>query len=175
MKKTILLMLVTLTVVTVSKAQNAFNRNDKLLNIGLGLNSYYDGGTPVGASFEVGVAQDLSAGASFDYLSRNYVGGGYSSRFSALYLGGRLSYHFNRLLQLNTNNVDFYGGAALGYRSFSWSDTYTGQDLGHNYNSGLYLGLYAGGKYYFSRKMSAFIELGSGGSTNARIGLGFKL
>lgn len=175
MKKTIVLIFVLASVGTIAKAQNAFNSNDKLLNVGVGLNSYYAGGTPVGASLEVGVAQNLSLGVSFDYIGHTYSYPGYENRFSALYLGGRASYHFNRLLELNTNNVDLYGGVALGYRSFSWRDPYNGNDLGNNYNNGLYLGLYAGGKLYFTKKVSLFVELGAGGSTNARIGLGFKL
>lgn len=173
MKKTTVLFFALVLAGTVSKAQNAFNSNDKLLNVGVGLNSYYTGGTPVGASLEVGVAQNLSLGVSFDYVGHTYSYN--NNRFSALYLGGRASYHFNRLLELNTNNVDLYGGVALGYRSFTWRDPYTGNDLGRDYNSGAYLGLYAGGKLYFSKKVSLFLELGAGGSTNARIGLGFKL
>ena len=169
MKKTILLFLVMVTASAVSKAQNAFTQNDKLLNIGVGLNSYYDGGTAVGASFKVGVARNISLGVSFDYLSRTYDYGAYGNRFSALYLGGRASYHFNRLFELITNKVDLYAGAALGYRSFSWRDAYTGNNLGHDYNSGLYLGIYAGGKYYFAPKVSGFLELGAVGSTNARL------
>ena len=175
MKKTAVLFFVLVLAGTVSKAQNAFNSNDRLLNVGLGLNSYYTGGIPVGASLEVGVAQNLSLGASFDYVGHSYGNQGNERRFSALYLGGRASYHFNRLLELNSNNVDLYGGLALGYRSFTWRDSYTGNDLGYNYSNGLYLGLYAGGKLYFTKKISLFVELGAGGSTNARIGLGFKL
>ena len=176
MKKTIVLIFVLASVGTIAKAQNGFNSNDKLLNVGVGLNSYYAGGTPVGASLEVGVAQNLSLGVSFDYVGQTYRESGYNdNRFSALYLGGRASYHFNRLLELNTNNVDLYGGVALGYRSFTWRDPYNRNDLGRDYNSGLYLGLYAGGKLYFTKKVSLFVELGAGGSTNARIGLGFKL
>ncbi len=176
MKKLMILLLVMMIAgSTVSKAQDAFRHSDILLNIGVGLNSYYDGGTPVGASLEFGIAENFSLGGSFDYLSRTYDYGTYGNRFSALYLGARGSYHFNRLFQLTTNKVDLYAGAALGYRSFSWRDAYTGNDLGHDYNSGLYLGIYGGGKYYFAPKVSGFLELGAVGSTNAKIGIGFKL
>src|SRR5882757_3728488 len=95
-----------------------FKKGDKLLNIGIGLNSYYASGTPIGASFEVGVTDEISVGGLIDYVSSSY----YTTSLSAFYIGGRGSYHFNKLLNLRSNEWDIYGGASLGYRSFSWSD-----------------------------------------------------
>ncbi|WP_052354276.1 hypothetical protein [Flectobacillus major] len=63
----------------------SFKNGEKLLNLGLGLNSYYTGGVPIGASFEVGIDKDLSVGANVDYLSTS----NYGYRFTALYFGGR--------------------------------------------------------------------------------------
>ncbi|WP_315821257.1 hypothetical protein [Paraflavitalea speifideaquila] len=155
-------------------AQNgAYSKGDKLLNIGLGLNSYYSGGIPFGASFEVGITDDISVGANFDYLSHKYKGLG-DYKFTALYFGARGSYHFNTLLNIENNKFDVYAGATLGYRTFSWKDGYSGTGLKSSYGSGLYLGILAGGKYYFSDKIGAFVELGAIGSTNARIGVAFK-
>ncbi len=67
-----------------------------------------------------------------------------------------------------------YAGATLGYRTFSWNDGYSGSGLKSSYGSGVYLGILAGGKYYFSDKIGAFVELGAIGSTNVRIGVAFK-
>ncbi len=150
-----------------------YKKGDNLLNFGVGLNSYYSGGIPVSGIFETGVTKDISVGGGVDYLSYHYGFIGYNYSFSALYIAARGSYHFNELLNLNTNKVDVYGGLSLGYRSFSWSN-YNGQNVGNAYGSGLFLGIHVGTRYYFSPKVGGFLELGALGSTNARLGLAFK-
>ncbi|MDI9878294.1 hypothetical protein [Flectobacillus longus] len=171
MKKLVVLLFMFIAAFITSNAQaQAFQNGDKLLNLGLGLNSYYSGGVPFGASFEVGIDDDLSVGANVDYLSNS----NYGYRFTALYFGGRGSYHFNRVLNIKDEKFDLYAGADLGYRSFSWADSYSGLSI-DSYGSGIYLGVHLGAKYYFSDKVGAFAELGAVGSTNARIGVGFKL
>ena len=172
MKKTIFTLAAIFMISSFSFGQNgAFSNGDKLLNIGLGLNSPYSGGIPLGASFELGVTDDISVGANIDYLSNNYK----SYKFSAFYFGIRANYHFNELLEINNDQVDLYGGLSLGYRNFSWKDKVYGSNLENGYESGTYLGLIAGGKYYFSENIGAFLELGAGGATNARLGVAFKL
>ena len=156
---------------SIAFAQNgAFKKGDKLLNAGIGVNSFYSGGIPFGASFEVGISDAISVGGGIDYLSSNYSG---LMKFTAMYFGARANYHFNELLNINNEKVDLYGGLTLGYRSFSWNDK---EDfgLGGSYGSGLFLGGLVGGKYYFSDKIGAFVELGAIGSTNARLGVAFK-
>jgi hypothetical protein len=142
------------------------------LNIGIGLNSEFASGTPIGASLEFGVTDDISVGGLIDYLHVSY----YTTSFTAFYLGGRGSYHFNKLLNLRSKDWDIYGGASLSYRSFSWSDTNLGNgyNLGGAYGSGIVLGIHVGTRYYFSEKVGAFIEFGGGGSSNARLGVAFK-
>ncbi len=159
--------------VTPSTQAQAYEKGDKLLNIGIGLNSYYSSGIPLNASFEVGVTDDISVGGSLDYLSSKYtILNDY--KFTAIYIGARGSYHFNKLLNLNSDKVDLYGGLGLGYRSFSWSDGFTSNVLGDSYGSGIYFGLHIGGKYYFSESIGGFAELGATGATNARLGVAFK-
>lgn len=170
MKTKITFILVFLTTTTLFAQQNgAFSKGDKLLNIGIGINSFYDGGIPIGASYEQGIAPNISVGVNADYLSHDYL----SLKFTAIYFGVRASYHVNDLLKIKSDKIDLYGGPTLGYRSFSWKDS--DQDFGDNYGSGLFLGAYVGGKYYLSNKVGLFTELGSIGSTNARIGVAFKL
>jgi len=172
----LLFSLVLLTSCLSGFAQKSFSKGDKLLNIGVGINSYYSGGIPFGASFESGITNEISAGANVDYLSNKYnYGSGYSYKFTALYIGVRASYHVNELLKLDMKKIDLYGGATLGYRRFSWSDDYTYGGLSGSYGSGIYLGAYVGGKYYFAEKIGVFAELGAIGSTNARVGVAFRL
>lgn len=156
-----------------SNAQNgAFSNNDKLLNIGIGVNSFYDGGIPFGASFEKGITDKISVGANFDYLSTNYGSSGIELKFTAIYLAARGSYHFNELLKIKSNQLDVYAGPSVGYRIFNWNDD--SASLGNKYGSGIFIGVHIGGKYYFTDKIGAFAELGDIGSTNARLGLAFK-
>lgn len=171
MKKAIFTVMAIFAIGSFSFAQNgAFNKGDKLLNVGIGINSYYSGGIPFGASLEFGVTDQISVGGSVDYLSSSYSAG---FKFTTIYIGARANYHFNEILNLESDKVDVYGGLTLGYRSFSWGDKdFAG--LGNSYGSGIYFGGLVGGKYYFSDKIGAFLELGAIGSTNARIGVAFK-
>lgn len=164
-----ILILVFFTITTLFAQENgAFKKGDKLLHVGIGVNSAYDGGIPIGISYEQGISVRISVGANADYLSNEYL----SLKFTAVYFGVRASYHVNDLLKIKSNKIDLYGGPTLGYRSFSWKDN--GEDLGDNYGSGLFLGAYVGGRYHLSNSLGLFTELGAIGSTNARIGAAFK-
>lgn len=158
-----------------NSAHAQFNKNDKLLNVGIGVNSYYNGGIPLSSSFEVGITDDISVGAGLDYLSYRYNTLGTKYGFSALYLGARGSYHFSKLLNVRDEALDIYGGASLGYRRFTWRDNNTFTGLGNSYGSGLFLGIHVGARYYFAPKVGGFFEVGAGGSSNARLGLAFRL
>jgi hypothetical protein len=174
MKKCVLAFLFFISAVISLSAQNGgYAKGDKLLNLGIGVNSYYDSGIPFGASFEVGITDAISVGANVDYLSSKYKVLS-DFKFTALYFGARASYHVNELLNISNENVDLYGGATLGYRSFTWKDTYAGTTLGNTYGSGIFLGGYIGGRYYFGNAAGVFAELGAIGSTNARVGLALK-
>ncbi len=169
MKKVLLGFLVIGAVIifSVSNVNAQWQKSDKLLNVGIGLNSYYSGGTPLTAALEVGVTDDISAGGSISYLS---YGGTYG--FNALYIGGRGSYHVNKLLNFNNEKIDLYAGLGLGYRSYKWKDSY---GIGYNTNyNGIYFGGFIGGRYYFSNNIAGFVELGAGGVSNANLGLTFK-
>lgn len=176
MKKTNLLLVIFATSSLIGMAQKGgYAKKDNLLNFGVGVNSYYDNGIPLGASFEKGITDVISVGANVDYVSSKYnYGSGYSYKFTTLYFGARGSYHVNELLNMDNEKIDLYGGATIGFRSFKWKDTYSDESLSGSYGSGIYFGAFIGGKYYFSSKVGAFVELGAIGSTNARVGAGFK-
>ncbi|GAB3914410.1 hypothetical protein GCM10028803_59820 [Larkinella knui] len=151
-----------------------YQKGDNLLNIGVGLSSYYYG-NPIGISYEAGIDKDFSVGAQLDYNAGNYGNYYYNSsrwRYTATYLGVRGSFHVNRLLKLNTQKVDLYAGIGVGYRSFRWNDSSYG--YGYDYRSGLFLNYFIGGKYYFTNKVGAFLELGYTGLSSARVGISVK-
>jgi hypothetical protein len=150
----------------------AYKQGDKLLNVGIGLNSYYGNGLPLGASFEVGVTDAISAGGQVDYNSGNY---GYltsSWGYTALYFGARGSYHLGEILKISNDKLDVYAGLGLGYQSFSWKDT--GFGTGTSLGSGVYFNYFVGGKYLFTQSIGAFLELGSTGFSNVRAGVALK-
>lgn len=158
---------------TQSFAQYA--KGDKLLNVGVGLSSYYGGGLPIGASLEFGVTDQISVGPQIDYYTWGYnFGAGYRYRYTFIPVAIRGSYHVNELLNLNNDKLDLYGGLALGYYISSYSDNsgYTGF-YDNAYGNRVLFGLHIGGRYYFKEKLGAFAELGYGVSA-LKVGLAVK-
>lgn len=148
--------------------QAQYQKGDKLLNIGIGVNSYYYSAIPIGAALEVGITDDISVGGAVSYASSKSFGTGWSS----LYFGGRGSYHLNKVLNFSDEKFDIYGGAQLGLQSFKWKSDYSGISA---YNgSDLRFGLFGGGRYYFQSKIAVYGEFGFGGYSNANIGVTFK-
>ena len=147
----------------------AYKKGDKLLNLGIGVNSYYGTGLPLGVALEVGITDAISVGGQVDYASGS-LGSGYG--FTALYFGGRGSYHLGEVLKINNDKLDVYAGLGLGYRSFSWKDGYNG--FGYDYGNGLSFNYFIGGRYYFTDKIGGLLELGYSGVSNARVGVTLK-
>jgi hypothetical protein len=152
-----------------SFAQNEIG--EKLFSVGVGINSQYGVGIPIGVSFENFVGKYLSVGGSINYVSATYYG---DNKFKALYIGSRGSYHVTELLNLSRSPADLYVGATLGYRIFSWNDTFYGGNIGGIYGNGVYFGGFLGGRYYFTDSIAGFLEFGAGGFTNANLGLTLK-
>ncbi len=151
---------------TANRTQTSFGSSrNKYLNVGVGLAAYYGAGLPLGASFEVDVANNFSVGGSVDYLH-------YSGGYTFIYAGARGSYHVGELLGVQDKKFDPYVGATLGFRHTSYAYSYGYYDYG-SYNSGLYLGVHLGSRYYFGEKVGGFAEVGYGVSA-VRLGLTAK-
>jgi hypothetical protein len=151
--------------------RGGYHHNDKLLNIGIGLNSYYYG-NPIGLSYEVGSYPNVSIGGQFDFnSSKDNRLNGYNYGYNAYYVGARGSYHVNEILKIRDEKIDLYVGVGLGYQGIRYKDrTYVS-----NYGSGLFFNYFVGGKYYFSGKIGAFVEVGYTGLSRSRIGVSLKL
>ena len=87
-------------------ASAQYRKGDNLLNIGIGLNSYYQGGVPLSVIYEAGVSDDISFGGGIDYLSYHYAWGGTDNSYTATYIGLRGSYHFSKLFNVRDKNWD---------------------------------------------------------------------
>ena len=167
-----LIAIIALCILTHSNSQaQSYKMGDNLLNVGIGVGVYSYGGLPIGASFEHGFTEQISAGGFIDYLSwkNSYSSYNYSWRF--IYFGARVSYHFNELLNLNNDKLDVYAGAGLGYSAVSTSDNLVSGYSG--YSNRLFLNLHVGGRYYFSNNIGAYAEAGYGVSA-LKLGLTFK-
>jgi hypothetical protein len=158
-----------------SSQSGAFSEKDVLLNVGLGLNSPYGGGIPWGGSLEFGVSDEFRVGGILDYYNFRYRYSSNYYKYRVTYLGFRGSFHFNQLFHIRSEKADVYGGLALGYRSFTWTDDFIGTVPPRIYSSNLYLGVHFGGKYYFNDRIGGFLEIGDLGSSNGRFGLCFRL
>lgn len=121
--------------------------------------------------------------ASAKYSDNNYYYNGnignYTSKFrwSNYLLAARASYHLDDLISSNT---ELYGGLMVGMRFQHFRFSTTNPDPSANlwnYNSGeLYraISLFVGGRYYFSKELSAFGEAGYGLSW-ITLGISYKL
>lgn len=152
-----------------ANAQKAFDESSKVLSLGVGFGSPYwptgfSSSLPVNPTltFEKAVTDQISAGTTFAYSSTKYYD--YDIRFNAVYLGGRGAYHFS----IPNEKVDLYAGAGLGYAIVFVSSKY-GSTWGAS--SGLAYSLFGGGRYYFSKRVAAYAELGYGSFSVANVGL----
>jgi len=176
MKKTLLMIVVVAALMSVAsgKAFAQYEKGDKLLNVGIGLGSYYGGGVAVGAAFEYGVTDFISVGAQADFYTWGYNwGSGYKYRYTFLPIGARGSYHFGKHF-LQIEKLDLYAGASLGYYISSYkADTPFGGSYNDSYGSKVLFGVFGGGRYYFKPNMAAFAEVGYN-VTPLKVGITFK-
>ncbi|WP_159475310.1 hypothetical protein [Dyadobacter sp. 3J3] len=160
--------------VTSHSAFAQYEKGDKLLNVGLNLGGTYGGGgVGVGASYEVGIHEFISVGAQADFTTWNYGFSGYKWRYNFFTIAARGSYHYGKHF-LKTDKLDLYAGPSLGYRvsSFSDPDGYSGF-YNDGYGSGVFVGIFAGAKYYFKPTTAVFAEVGYNAAP-LKIGISFK-
>lgn len=137
---------------TEAKSQNAFAEGDIIVNAGIGLGtvvSFAGSGIGIGGGVEYGVTDDIGVGAEVGFSSGSGV-----SQFAIAVKG---SYHFNRLLDISGDELDFYAGLGLNYRSWSFDNDF----IGGTFANTAYLGFHAGARYYFTDNLAGWAELGN--------------
>ncbi|MDX5420410.1 MAG: hypothetical protein LPK09_14440 [Hymenobacteraceae bacterium] len=167
MKKLISTLFALATMFAVSQASAQTMPKDKYLNAGIGVAAYTAGGLPVGASFEVGIKENISVGGFVDYARYGHRYGGYKWNYNFLYFGARGSYHLSDILEetlgLESNDrFDPYTGLSLGMRTVSYKDNLGGESYVSPYSSGVFFGVHAGSRYFFTEKIGGFAEVGYG-------------
>ena len=180
------LILLTLTLKT--NAQGTRPDNSKplqLLGVGIGFGSNYqnisyDHQTPminVLYEHEVYRFDDIgiiTAGGQLGFRSYKNSDSGFEQKWFWVIVSGRGLFH---VTALKVPNLDVYGGVALTYYFLNYTDNYNSSynyGSGYTYDNNFGAGAFAGGRYYFSDKFSAFGELGFG-ATFFNTGISFKL
>ena len=165
MKKILLSVSLLLIAMTSLNAQVIY-KGDKVVTLGIGLSSYYTGGSysssfvPLNASFEYCVVDNLidgnaaiGVGAYLGYAADRWKA--YDIKRSHTIFGAKGYFHYNFAQDLDT-----YAGLMLGYNVINHTSS-----SGHPYTgdaSGVTYSLFLGARYYFADNIGAFIELGYG-------------
>jgi hypothetical protein len=156
-------------------AQVKYRKGDVLLNFGFGAGYYYAGGTPIVASAEFALNDAFSIGPYLGFTSYGYHSGAYRWNYTFIDFGARGSYHFSKHLNLNTDKLDLYGGAMLGFVSSHYSDNNGAIGFSDPYGSTVRGGILGGARWYFTPMFSANGEVSVGGITPLLLGISFKL
>ena len=154
-----------------SVSDKPFDVGTSVVNLGIGLGNRYGYGTgflggsssvspAISVSYERGIMPlgpgILGVGAFVGYQGASYDLGGDKWKYTDVNVTLRGAFHYPVLPQF-----DAYGGVGLGLRhagvSFS-GNTYYGFDTASA--NEVALGLFAGGRYYFTPSIGAFAELG---------------
>jgi hypothetical protein len=174
MKKVLMVLFLTCLFIAQVVAQDStFSKGDKVLNVGLGLGSllgsaYTTSFPPISASLEFGVADNVLKKGAIGIAP--FIGFGsykydvYSGHENYTYvpLGVRGVFHYPLVKKLDT-----YTGLLFGY--FIVSGTHVGSAVA----SRGYGSVFIGGRYYFSEKFAAMLELGAE-IIPVHIGVSFK-
>lgn len=140
----------------------ASQKVDKMLHLGLGMQSYALGGLCNGASFELGFTDKISVGGFFDYALYGTKFGDrrWKSQFASF--GVRSSYHLADALGIGDDRFDPYAGVSVGTRTAIHRAKFEEEGRFVPRLKGLLPGIHVGGFYHFSQKFGGFAEMGWG-------------
>lgn len=151
-------------------ANAQFSKGDKLVRIGVGIFS-------IGAnvSAEYGIMDDLGIGLYGSYERPTIGFGAFNYGYSDFQIGPRATYHLNNVLNMKDEKFDLYVSGGLLLRSYGYSDEYW-RAYGYNFKTrytSVNLLARVGANMNISNNLSAFADLGSGGSW-VQAGISFK-
>jgi len=164
MKKTILIMILTLSAVLLM-AQNPLGVKNTQVNAGLGFSSY---GIPLYLGFDRGIHDDVTAGGEISISRYRHTKSGNTHDHSVISLSGNANYHFNHALNIPLT-WDFYAGLNFGLFFYSESDV-------DEHTSSLGLGAQLGGRYFLTERTAINLEFSAGNVlSGGKIGITYKL
>jgi len=182
MKKVIFILLA--VTITSTLCAQQFIKGTNVLSAGIGLGSSlgsYSGSSQspaISVNYEKGIWDIggpgvISLGAYAGTKSYKYSISDYSEKWNYTIIGVRSAYHYNGI---KSDKFDVYGGVMLSYNilKYTFKDN-AGNDLNRagNYGSGTGFTLYVGGRYFFSKELAVFAELGYGVSY-LTVGVAYK-
>lgn len=150
-------------------AQEVKGKN--FVNVGIGLGTFGfagTGGLPITASFEHGITDKISVGATAAYVKTKFLS---NYKYTNYVFGARGSYHFNELLKVTDDKLDVYGGASLFYRGYKLK--WKGEGEYKTSDGSIDMALHAGARYLLTSQLSGYAELGYGISP-LQIGVSLK-
>ena len=165
------------SLVTFSVDAQTMNRGDNLvtagISLGSGLGNFDASSSSPGFSltYELGYYNldgpgVLGLGAYLGYKSFSNSGYLENSAFTQDWkytvIGFRANYHYMGLK--NLPQLDPYGGLMISYDAVNYTFNSTDgiTDPSGEYNGSLGLSLYAGGRWFFTKNIAAFVEVGFG-------------
>jgi opacity protein-like surface antigen len=186
MKKILFTAIALLLTTSYAGAQDVFQRDDLVINAGIGLNNTFYSGEgysnsilPLSVSAEYGVADRLingdngsiGVGGYLGYAGAKwrYLGHDHGWKYRSVIIGARGAFHYQFAPALDT-----YAGAMLGYNIVSAKTWGSVTGLAAASGSDFDFALFLGARYWFNPGLAGFLELGYGIS-NINIGLSFRL
>lgn len=180
MKTFKLILIAALGLFSLNSSAQTFAKDSKVLSFhfGLGGSSFKPGGLktaipPVMVAYEHGITDQIGVGGMLAYTSSklDFFGGTWKYSYTLIGLNG--NYHLNEYIQVE--NLDVYGGLTLGYVKGNLKfDGSPKPPITPDAGGGVFWGIRAGGRYYFTDKLAASAELGYGLS-NLNLGIAYKL
>ncbi|MEA2042182.1 MAG: hypothetical protein U9N85_06470 [Bacteroidota bacterium] len=180
-KKSLILLIVVFTTISFSYGQQAFNRNDQAVNLGLGFGWRYhpkNNFAPMPSfniAYEAGVYEFpgvgvITAGGLLEYRHTRYEDKGDIYYWNSTAVTVRGAFHLG---MLNTSKFDIYGGFMMGPIFNSYHNTDLADD-DWGYNRAYYVfDAFLGGRIMMSDKFGIFTEMGYGISY-LKLGATFK-
>ncbi|MFW5687398.1 MAG: hypothetical protein ACOCXV_00580 [Bacteroidota bacterium] len=189
--KLLLVWVFVMAAVAVIAQESTFNKEDKVLNLGIGIGSTLYSGAyyntkipPLSASLEFGIIDNLFevenlnlgvggyVGFSMSEWRYTWWGDDYGWRYTNIILGARGTIHYPIAEKLDT-----YTGLLLGPNivlSSEFGDWGDGNDIHTASGSGLVYAYYIGARYYLKENLGVMAELGYGISY-INLGVALKL
>lgn len=157
----VLALAVTMAIAAGANAQDVKGQN--FLNAGIGVGTFGlsgTGGLPITASFEHGVTDKISVGATAGFVKTKFYA---DYHYTYYIVGARGSYHFNELLKVSDEKLDVYGGASLFYRGYKANvkDIWGSEDYKSS-GGAVDFAIHAGARYMFAGNIGGYAELGYG-------------
>jgi hypothetical protein len=137
------------------------------------ISASFDYALPVGLPFTIGAL----AGFTTSEYKRDYVAGvnSYTYDYTGIAIAGRFGYHPD----LGVKNLNISANIALGYYIYKANATYDGTWSMNKPDpddySRLYLGFNLGARYFFTKNIGAFLELGYSAMSLVTAGATFKI